>query len=235
MARLARLAVGGLPHHIVHRGHNGQSVFLDVADREFFCHLLLEVGREHAVALHAYVLMDSDFHLLLTPVHATDLSRLMQGLGRRYVRYFNDRYGRKGTLWEGRYRSTLLQAERYLMACMAFMDLSPVREHWVVRAADYPWSSYGHYAGVRTDSALSPPAQYWALGNTPFAREAAYADMVSQGLPSAVCSALAESAIRGWALGDAGFVAQTQNKTKRRITKATPGRPVLPKGAKTTE
>jgi putative transposase len=119
MARLARLTLGGLPHHIIQRGHNRQPVFQDVEDRQFFLAQLEHACRTHGVALHAYVLMDNHFHLLATPATDVALPHMMQALGRSYVRYFNNRHGRSGTLWEGRYRCTVLQAQPYALACMA--------------------------------------------------------------------------------------------------------------------
>ena len=118
--------------------------------------LLGENAARFGVALHAYVLMDNHFHLLATPSTADGLPQWMQAVGRRYVRYFNDRHGRTGTLWEGRYRSTLIQTDRYLLACMAYIDLNPVRAGMVAEARDYPWSSHAHYAGLRHDRLLTP-------------------------------------------------------------------------------
>lgn len=225
MARLARLTLGELPHHVIQRGHNRQPVFADAADREFFLAQLEVASRQHGVDVHAYVLMENHFHILATPDTDLALPSMMQALGRSYVRYFNNRYKRSGTLWEGRYRCTVLQASRYVLACMAYLDLNPVRAGLVSRSSDYPWSSHGHYAGLRIERLLAPPPGYWALGNTPFAREAAYVDLVARGNSAVVDAALAESAIRGWALGDPEFLQMLQLKTARRVEKARPGRP----------
>lgn len=225
MARLARLALAGFLHHVVQRGHNHQPVFVDTADRIFFLEQLEQASRQHGVAVHAYTLMENHFHLLLTPSTDASLSRMMQALGRSYVRYFNNRHGHRGTLWEGRYRSTVLQAPLYALACMAFMDLNAVRSGTVPQSSDYAWSSYGHYAGLRSERLLTPLSAYWALGNTPFAREMAYKDLVAKGNSSEVDAALAQSAIKGWALGEADFLQELQRKTPRRIAIALPGRP----------
>jgi putative transposase len=128
-------------------------------------------------------------------------------------------------LWEGRYRSTLIQTDRYLLTCMAYIDLNPVRAGMVVDARDFPWSSYGHYAGLRHDKLLTPHPLYWELGNTPFAREAAYVELVHAGVRSADQGALTEATLRGWAAGDADFLASLQKSTERRVTKAKAGRP----------
>jgi len=149
----------------------------------------------------------------------------MQALGRRYVRHFNDAHGRSGTLWEGRYRAAVLQAERYLLPCLVYFDLNPVRDGLVVQAQDYPWSSHGHYAGLRVDKCLTPHPLVWKLGNTPFDRESRYRDKVALGLSAREQLDLTESALSGWALGDPEFVARLQQLSPRRLTKGAPGRP----------
>lgn len=226
MARLSRLTLPGHPHHVIQRGNNRQAIFAATEDFQTMLDLLYENARKFGVAIHAYVLMDNHFHLLVTPETADGLPQMMQAVGRRYVRYFNDRQKRTGTLWEGRYKSTLIQTERYLLACMAYIDLNPVRRGMVVQARDYPWSSHAHYIGMRTDKLLTPHALVWALGNTPFAREAAYANLVQAGISSGQQLAITDSALRGWALGGPEFVENLQKKTPRRVSKGTPGRPV---------
>lgn len=226
MARLSRLTLPGHPHHVIQRGNNRQAIFAATEDYQTMLDLLDENARKFSVAIHAYVLMGNHFHLLATPETQDGLPQMMQAVGRRYVRYFNDRQKRTGTLWEGRYKSTLIQTERYLLACMAYIDLNPVRAGMVAQAQDYPWSSHAHYIGLRTDRLATPHALVWALGNTPFAREAAYAELVQAGISSGQQQALTDSALRGWALGSAEFVENLQKKTTRRVAKGTPGRPV---------
>ena len=226
MARLPRLTLPGYPHHIIQRGNNRQAIFASAADYQTLLDLLLDNATKYGVAVHAYVLMNNHFHLLVTPQNARGVPLMMQALGRRYVRYFNDAQQRSGTLWEGRYKSTLIQAERYLLACMAYIDLNPVRSALVAQARDYPWSSYGHYSGQRIDKLISPHRLFWELGNTPFAREAAYAEWVRQGVSPAQQAALTDSALSGWALGEPEFVAELQRLTPRRVTKSQAGRPV---------
>ena len=230
MARLPRLTLADQPHHIIQRGNNRQVVFVDRADHEMFLALAGENAIASGVALHAYVLMDNHFHLLATPSTAEALPQWMQAIGRRYVRYFNDRHGRSGTLWEGRYKSTLIQTDRYLLACMAYMDLNPVRAGIVEDARDYPWSSYCHYAGLRHDKLVTPHSLYWALGNTPFAREAAYAELVRRGVSSVDQAMLTDATLHGWAVGDGGFLESLQKTTGRRTHKGRPGRPRATRG-----
>ncbi|MEK9801870.1 MAG: transposase [Curvibacter sp.] len=225
MARLPRLSVPGYPHHVIQRGNNRQSIFLDDDDRRQMLELLESQARQFGVAIHAYVLMDNHFHLLLTPQSAESLPHMMQAVGRRYVRYFNDRHGRSGTLWEGRYKSTLIESEHYLLACMSYIDLNPVRAGLVGQARDYAWSSHGHHAGLRSDRLISPHPLYWALGNTPFAREAAYAQLVQEGVSTSEQQALTDAVLKGWVLGSPAFTAELQKKTERRLSKARAGRP----------
>ena len=152
---------------------------------------------------------------------------MMQAVGRSYVRYFNQRHARSGTLWEGRYRSTLIETERYLLACMVYIDLNPVRAGMVAQLGAWQWSSHAHYLGQRIDKLVTPHALYWALGNTPFAREAAYAGLVQAGIGIGDQAALTDAALSGWALGDTEFVAELQKKSPRRVTKARAGRPAI--------
>ena len=171
--------------------------------------------------------MDNHFHLLATPATAEALPLMMQAVGRSYVRYFNQRHARSGTLWEGRYRSTLIETERYLLACMVYVDLNPVRAGMVAQPGAWQWSSHAHYLGQRIDKLVTPHALYWALGNTPFAREAAYAGLVQAGIGIGDQAALTDAALSGWALGDTEFVAELQKKSPRRVTKARAGRPAI--------
>ncbi len=226
MARLPRLTVPGYPHHVIQRGNNRQAIFSGPPDYRTLLALLEENAKKFSVALHAYVLMDNHFHLLATPSTADGLPLMMQAVGRRYVRYFNDSQQRSGTLWEGRYRSTLIETERYLLACMAYIDLNPVRAGIAREAKDYPWSSHGHYVGLRSDRMVTPHSLFWAMGNTPFAREKAYGELVDAGISRQQQQALTTSVLGGWALGDENFVTNLQKRTERRVNKTKAGRPM---------
>ena len=225
MARLPRLTLAGYPHHVIQRGNNRQAIFATVADYQHLLELLEENAKKFEVDVHAYVLMTNHFHLLATPQTDTGLPLLMQAVGRSYVRYFNDRQSRSGSLWEGRYRSTLIETDRYLLACMAYIDLNPVRAGLVNEAHEYAWSSHGFYVGVRSDKLITPHSLFWDLANTPFGREVAYADLVRSGVSTDQQSALTRSALAGWALGDPDFVADLQKRTDRRVNKVKVGRP----------
>lgn len=225
MARLPRLTVPGYPHHVIQRGNNRQPTFHDDADYELMLDLLTEHSRDTQVAIHSYALMGNHLHLLVTPETQTALPRMMQAVGRRYVQAFNQRHRRTGTLWEGRYRSALVQTDRYLLACMAYIDLNPVRAGIVARASAYRWSSHAHYIGQQQDRLISPHPLYWQLGNTPFEREARYLDLVNQGLSAAQQTELTSATLKGWALGDAAFTQALQKQTDRRLRPERPGRP----------
>jgi putative transposase len=225
MARLPRISLPGHAHHVVQRGHNRQGIVQDDADRLQWKSLLRDAAVTHRVDVHAWLLLDDHFHLVLTPQTAEGLGRMMQSLARRHAAEFNRRHGRTGTLWEGRYRSTLIQTERYFLACMVYIDLNPVRAGMVTQAADFPWSSHAHYTGTRQDAWLTPHPLYWSLGNTPFARELAYAQLVQAGIEQSQQHALTSATLSGWALGEESFVSGLQRLTPRRVSKAAAGRP----------
>ncbi len=207
------------------RGNDRQVIVRDEADRRLLLDLLEQHAKAQGVEIHAYVLMDNHLHLLVTPRRDRALPLMMQAVGRTYVRAFNQRHGRTGTLWEGRYRSTLIQTDRYLLACMAYIDLNPVRAGMVSQPQDYRWSSHAHYIGQRVDRLITPHSLLWTLGNTPFAREAAYAELVHAGVSVDQERALTQSALSGWALGESSFVASLQKQTERRVVKGQAGRP----------
>ena len=187
--------------------------------------LWAECAPRFGVAIHTYVLMDNHFHLLATPTTADGLPLMMQAIGRSYVRYFNQRHHRTGTLWEGRYRSTLMESERYLLACMAYIDLNPVRAGWVAQPQEWPWSGCAHSLGLHHNPLLKAHALYWALGNTPFAREAAYAKLLEAGVSSFQQTTLTQATLSGWVLGEGEFMRELEKKSNRRLQSSLPGRP----------
>ena len=225
MARQPRLTLAGEPHHVVLRGNDRQVIVRDDTDREHLLQTIFHQARNQRVAVHAWVIVDNHFHLLITPDTDEGVPRLMQAVGRSHVRHFNDRHQRTGTLWEGRYRGTLVQPDRHLLDCMVYLDLHPVRLGLAAEPGAYPWSSHAHYAGLGAHRNVAPPAVYWALGNTPFAREAAYAAAVRAGLGPAQEAALVDAALHGWAWGDEAYLSELQRRTGRRLTRGKPGRP----------
>jgi putative transposase len=225
MARLPRLVVPNQPHHIIQRGNDRQLVFRDTADYLEFLARLREAAKQFKVAIHAYVLMPDHLHLLATPVDQDGLSRMMQWLGRYYVPYYNRKYERSGTLWQGRYKATVVDAERYLMTCCRYIETNPVRGGLVAAAGDYPWSSYQHHIGLKSDPIITDHPLYWALGNTPFEREAAYKASIEQGLSAAEIAAVSDATLKGWALGSEQYKLSLEKQTQRRIRQVKRGRP----------
>lgn len=231
MARLPRLTLPGMAHYVIQRGNNQQAIFQDAQDYAVLKDLLREMARRFQVEVHGYVLLPSQFHVLATPETEEGLPLFMQSVGRSYVRYFNNRHGRSGTLWEGRYRSTVLEAPGYLLPCMVLLELQPVEQGLIGQAQDYAWSSCAHNVGRQQDGLVRSHAQYWALANTPFAREAAYQRVLEQGVAQAVAEEILEAASKGWALGSPHFVARLQQGTERRLTRRRPGRPARAQSA----
>jgi putative transposase len=225
MARLPRLTAPGLPHHLIHRGNNRQAIFADDSDRSLFIRDLAELSRTRGVAIHAYVLMPNHVHLLATPAERESLPRLMQALGRRYVRRFNDRHRRTGTLWEGRYRSTVIDTDRYLLACMRYIDMNPVRAGLIEGPELFGWSSHAHYIGLRSDLTVTEHATYWALGNTPFDRQIAYRRLFDVEQDLEEIAAIRYATHRGWALGRPSFTDEVAGDVNRPLRPRRAGRP----------
>jgi putative transposase len=170
--------------------------------------------------------MDDGFQLLLTPSDDEGLPAAMQSLGRAYARYYNNVHARTGALWDGRYRSTLLQAERYLLPCQVMMDLKPVKAGCALEPVEYVWSSHRCLVGRASDRLIRAHALYWGLGNTPFAREAAYAELVRRGLSPTTQADLELAARQSWVRGDDAFIEELRQHTVRRLQPGKAGRPV---------
>jgi putative transposase len=225
LARLPRLAVAGLPHHVIQRGHNRQPIFIDDADRRSYLSALRDTARESGVAVHAYALLTDCVELIVTPTDPKALSLMMQRLGRRYVANFNRRHGRLGTLWEGRFRSTVVEPARYLLACMRHVELGPVRQGLARYPQEFVWSSAAHHLGLRQDPIVVEHAIYWGLGNTPFEREDSYRHFAEQALTPSEEVRIAEAAAKGWVLGSDEFVASLGGNIRRRLQPLRRGRP----------
>lgn len=231
MARLPRLVVPHQPHHVIQRGNDRQLIFREEADYQVFLKWLGEAARQFKVAIHAYVLMPNHVHLLATPSDSVGLGRMMQWVGRYYVPYFNLKYGRVGTLWQGRYKATVIDSERYFMICSRYIELNPIRAGIASLPEEYPWSSYAHHVGVKPDPLITDHVLYWALANTPFGREAAYRGLVEQGLTSAEVAEISSATLKGWALGSDKFKARLEKEANRRVQPGKRGRPVKQKSA----
>jgi putative transposase len=226
MARLPRIAAVDLPHHLMQIGNNRQPIFLDDVDRNAWRDHLRESALNASVEIHAYVQMENHVHLLATPrVDADGLGRMMQSLGRRYVAGFNRRHGRSGTLWEGRYRCAVVDPESALLACMRYIDTHPQRSGLVVDAAQFSWSSLAHHLGRRRDPLITEPAAWWALGNTPFDREAQYRRLLDEGTSLAEAKAISLATRRGWPIGSDVAKARLAETLGRSVSPRPRGRP----------
>jgi putative transposase len=225
MARLPRLVVPNQPHHIIQTGHDGQPIFREAEDYQRFLAWLKDSAKEFKVAVHAYALMPDHVHLLASPATANGLAQAMQRVGRYYVPWFNSKYGRSGSLFQGRFKTALVDAASYFLPCSRYIELNPVRSGLCGDPEGYEWSSYRHHAGVQANSLITDHPVYWALGNTPFQREAAYIEQVRQGIGSQELARINAAVLKGWPLGSEEFKAQLQAKEKRQVLPAKRGRP----------
>jgi len=226
MARQSRLILPNQPHHVIQRGNDRQLIFREEEDYQRFLGWLKDAAKFYRVAIHAYVLMPNHLHLLVTPGDNGGLALMMQKVGRFYVPWFNHKYQRYGGLFQGRFRTSLVDSERYFLVCSRYIELNPVRARLAESPLEYPWSSHAHYAGVRLDPLVTDHALYWALGNTPFQRQAAYIDLVQQGLSSDELDVINLAVLKGQPLGSEAFKAELERKTKRHILPAKRGRPL---------
>ncbi|MGQ0798497.1 MAG: transposase [Pseudomarimonas sp.] len=216
MARLPRLSLAGCPQHVIQRGNNREACFFAEADYTAYLSFLKDVAVKHQIAIHAFVLMTNHVHLLLTPSDQQGISRMMQALGRKYVQYFNFTHGRSGTLWEGRYKSTVVDAENYLLTVYRYIELNPVRASMVSHASVYPWSSYQGNAVGKPIALLTPHPQYRRLGKTDEERQGAYRMLFRGQMSDRDLAAIRDSTNKAWVLGDDRFKAQIEAKTGRR-------------------
>jgi REP-associated tyrosine transposase len=216
MARMARLYVPGCSHHVIQRGNNRCPCFRDQSDYVSYLEYLKEASIEHEVAIHAYVLMTNHVHLLLTPCSAQSCGKMMQSMGRRYVRRFNDRYRRTGTLWEGRYKSTLVDSDNYFFTVSRYIELNPVRAEMVSSPAQYRWSSYRSNAQGYPCGLLAPHELYQRLGKTTEARQRQYSKFFEEELSAEILEDLRYATNRSWAFGSEEFLARISPVANRR-------------------
>jgi putative transposase len=212
----------------------GAHLLATADDATDFRAALLDASRECRVAVHAYVVLPDHFHVLATPGEAGDLGRFMQAVGRRFVARHNHRHGRSGSLWAGRFRATVLESARYLLDAMAFIEGHAWRLGLVpgpLVESPHVLSSLGQHLNRRTDPVVTDHAAFWALGNTPFDREAVWGDRLQQGVPASVVQALVQASSKGWALGGPEFLAELERRhapsggAPRRLQPARRGRP----------
>lgn len=216
MARLQRLYLPGCAQHIIQRGNNREACFYDEADYKAYLSFLKEAAQKYRVNIHAFVLMTNHVHLLVTPKDQYGVSRLMQAQGRKYVQYFNFTYDRSGTLWEGRYKSTLVDADEYLLTVYRYIELNPVRAEMVAHASEYPWSSYQYNALGKPTQLLTAHPLYLELGKSDEERQYAYRSLFRGRMSERTLIEIRDASNKAWVLGNDRFEAQIEAKTGRR-------------------
>lgn len=223
MTRLPRIALPSIPQHVIQRGNNRQPCFYADDDYHFYLECLGDAARKYHVSIHAYVLMTNHVHLLLTPAAMAGVSQVMQTLGRRYVRYINHTYRRSGTLWEGRYHASLVQADHYLLTCYRYIELNPVRAGMTDDPAGYRWSSYHCNALGQPDKLIEPHEYYLGLGAEPGERQAVYRELFRAHIDPELVHAVRQATQTNRVVGAEYFQKQIETALALRLEKRKPG------------
>jgi putative transposase len=226
MPRQPRFFVAGQVLHVIQRGNNRMGIFRDPADHAYFLSCLQDAAERHGVCIHAYVLMTNHVHLLASPADASSLPKALQSVGRRYVYRFNSLYDRTGTLWEGRYRACIVDSERYLLTCMRYIELNPVRAGLCRQPDLYRWSSHAANVGGVSDPLVTPHELYERLGDTSEARRAAYKALFGSEIAPQDLDAIRKAAHANWALGSTTFQRGVESTSGRRAAPVKNGRPL---------
>ena len=227
MPRRPRIKLANIPQHIVQRGINREPCFYAEEDYHCYLHWLQQSAGDWHCAIHAYVLMTNHVHLLVTSTQPDGIAKMMQSIGRRYVQYINRSYRRTGSLWEGRFKSSLVQAEAYLLTCMRYIELNPVRANMVNDPAQYRWSSYRHNGLGQMDERLTPHSLYLALGKDETERLAEYRGLFRSELDDAAIADIRLALAQGQPLGNERFSESMSAAVGVRRVQRKPGRPVL--------
>lgn len=225
MPRKPRMYLPGVPCHVMQRGNNQQACFFTEQGYHFYLECLTDACHRYGVSVAAYVLMTNHVHLLMTPEEKDGISRVMQSLGRRYVQYVNKAYRRSGTLWEGRHKASLIDAEDYLLRCYRYIEFNPVAAGMVKHPADYPWSSYRHNAQGESSDLIAPHAIYLQLGGDSSERRRNYRELCSAALPKEDIHAIRTAAHFSMPLGNDRFKRQIECALGRSTGHAKRGRP----------
>lgn len=195
MARQSRTIIPGQAMHVMVRGNNREKLFFSDLDRRMYLDWLREAAKQFGSTVHAFALMPDHAHLLITPQNPDSLAKTMQSLGRRYAQYFNQQHHRSGTIWEGRYRSSLIDPD-YFLRCQRYIELNPVRAGFQSHPQDSTWTSFASHIGANAESWLVDHQYFWKLGNTPFERQIAWANFVKEGAPAWEDHQITEALIR---------------------------------------
>lgn len=223
MARLPRFVLVGHPQHIIIRGNNRDPVFDADEDYRFFLDKLTDAAKKHQCDIHAYVLMTNHIHLLATPHQPESIAKMMQILGRYYVQYYNYTYKRTGTLWEGRYKASLIDSEQYALLCYRYIELNPVRADMVKHPSEYPWSSYRANALGQYDALITPHPVYYALDQQEENRQARYRDLFHGQIDALSLDKIREATNKAWVLGSDHFKQKIATQLNRRTDKLAKG------------
>lgn len=225
MPRRPRLTLPGVPLHLIQRGNNRQICFAADEDYRFYLDWLAEYAGKTGCRIHAYVLMTNHVHLLVSAERAEAPGELMKALGQRLVQYVNRTYRRSGTLWEGRFRSCLMQAESHLLACQRYIELNPVRAGMVEHPAEYRWSSYRVNAQGEASACVQAHAVYVGLGSDAAGRQAVYRELFRHELDPHLVDEIRQATNGNYALGSPMFAEQVAAALGRRVTRGKSGRP----------
>jgi putative transposase len=225
MPRKPRFYLPGIPAHIVQRGNCRQATFFGDADYAAYLNWLDEGAKQHGCAIHAYVLMTNHVHLLITPQDTESISRLIQYVGRHYVTYVNHTHGKSGTLWEGRHKGCVISDDGYLLACMRYIELNPVRAGMVEHPDGYRWSSYRSNAAGGEQGWVSPHPLYRALGRDQEERGFAYRELFRSALDPDQVHTIRATVQTGTPLGNDRFKQQIEQTLQRKVGQARRGRP----------
>jgi len=217
MARLPRLNIPDIPQHVIQRGNNRGVCFFGEEDNAVYLDKLKEFSIKHKVAVHSYVLMTNHVHLLLTPTTENGVSRLIQTLSSYYVRYINQTYNRTGSLWEGRYKSCLVDSDNYFLLVSRYIELNPVRASMVNHPAEYPWSSYHKNALGTPIKLITPHYCYNALGKTDKLRQENYKRLFDDYIPDYTMKEITDAVNKAWVLGHDSFLKQIEKQTGQRV------------------
>lgn len=229
MPRKPRFYLPGVPVHLVQRGHSRSPVFFEAQDYATYAHWVKESSEKYDVSVHAFVLMTNHVHLLVTPTLSNNVSLFMQFIGRRYVPYINHKYGKTGSIWEGRYKASLVQEDKYFLTVMRYIEMNPVRASMVDLPGHYPWSSYCHNAGIRRISFIRSHPVYIALGKTDRKRCVAYQKLFEGHLCSDDMRRIDESWLTGTPLGNDSFKGEVEQRLKCKVGQVRRGRPLKQK------
>ncbi|MCF6252322.1 MAG: transposase [Methylococcaceae bacterium] len=225
MARLPRYFVKGQPQHIIQRGNNRELIFVHDDDYKFYLECLLSAINKNKLSVHAYVLMTNHVHILASPETETSISKTFQSVGRRYVQYFNYTYKRTGTLWEGRYKATVIDSDQYLLTCMRYIELNPVRAGMVEQPSEYPWSSYAANAEGKKNKLIKLHKVFRQMGTSEEKRQSAYRQLFQLAIGKSDIDALREATNKGWVLGGEHFREKIERLSGRRAVAKPRGRP----------